>query len=221
MEIKPVTTVRHEQPDADLASAVTTLQVSQASTSQEVDYAHASFVTSRYLAKKPKSSFALHLQGLLSEKLGMSEKATSSFEKAVQALEAEYEVDESPEVERQYVIANLSLGRARLASEDYMGSVAALDGALGLLPTLADEADPQGSVLRVQCLLLKALSTFFADDAATSLSLFEEAQSTLAEMTDEAGSKFRNQATLLVAQVLYSLGGEEQQAEAERQLLDK
>lgn len=147
-----------------------------------------------------------------------------SFQRAVQSLEAEYEVSESADVERQYIIANASLGRARLAVKEYDGALIALDGALGLLPSDTSSHDSEAHILRSQCLLLKALAYFLKGEAEASLQAFDEAQTVLQTLTPTDSNQIKrlqNQATLMLAQVLYGLGGDDQRAEAERQLLDK
>ena len=147
----------------------------------------------------------------------------TSLAQAVQLLEAEYELSESEEVERRYVIANASLGRARLAARQYEASITALDAALALLSDASGGQDDQATELKAQCLLVKGLDAYFLEDLEGSLQCFEDATAALDGRTDSTGrlQTLRNQCTLLLAGVLYGLGGDDQRAEAERQLLEK
>lgn len=147
----------------------------------------------------------------------------ASLEQAVQLLEAEYELSESEEVERRYIIANASLGRARLGARQYEASIAALDAALALLSDDTSERDDPAVELKAQCLLVKGLDAYFLEDLERSVQSFEEARAALDGRTDSTGrlQVLKNQCTLLLAGVLYGLGGDEQRAEAERLLLEK
>lgn len=211
------------QPDADLASATNAFDASRKLTSKDL-FIRPRFLTTRYLQQKPATSAAAsHLDGLLCERLERKEEAVTSLEQAVQLLEAEYELNESEEVERRYIIANASLGRARLAVGQYEASITALDAALALLSDDSNGQDDQGTELRAQCLLVKGLDAYFLEDLEGSLKCFEDALAALDGRTDSTGrlQALKNQCTLLLAGVLYGLGGDEQRAEAERQLLEK
>jgi superkiller protein 3 len=179
---------------------------------EQDEFVRAYYLTHRYTTQKGTSAIAHQLQGLLAERLDMSEEAAASFSKAVQVLETEYETTESTEVEERYIIANSSLGRAYLACRRDEEAISALDAALGLLQ------DREASAQQVQCLLLKGLALHFKGDIEASLQAFEDAQSALQAAN---ASNLQGQSTLLLAKVLCSLGGEEQRSEAERQLLDK
>ena len=186
-------------------------------------YIRPQYLTTRYLAQLPKFPTALHLHGLLSERLDLKKEAIESLEKALHDLEAEYEDTESAIVERQYVITNISLGRVRLSLADYEGSRTALDTALSLLQPQTEYEDIIIAELRVQCLQSKALACYFVNDVENSLQCFDDARNTtiMSGSTSSRLSRLKDHGILLLAGVLYALGGEEQRAEAERQLLEK
>lgn len=188
------------------------------------------FQLSRYLSQGTPANItaasAYHLEGLLNERLGHYSTASGSFAKAAQLLEAEYEENESPEVEHDFVLANLSLARAKLANENYSSALQALESALGLLDSPAAGVNADTPILRVQALLLKALAYYWSDAIQDCLEAFEEAKNALQDVSADEESQYiknrlSNQTTILLARVLYCLGGEEQVAEAESQLLEK
>jgi superkiller protein 3 len=178
------------------------------------------FALSRYLACAPTDDTALHLHALFSERMGLLEEAEDSLISATSVLEQLYEKEETEVVERRYVIASLSLGRVRLARGDGAGAVAAHESALSLLQRSEDAPSTR---LRVRGLLCAGLAHFFSGDLERSLETFQEAQESL-DAAAEAGvavkSELRAQLALLLAQVLWSLGGEEQREEAKSQLLN-
>lgn len=172
------------------------------------------------------ASAAYHLHGLLSERLGYYEEAVTAFEEAVKLVEAEYEEDESTEVESKFVLANMSLARGRIANEEYSPALEALEAALGLLSAENASNEANFKILRTQCLLLRALANFWLGAVQECLEAFDEARSSLDEIPSDNEGESRKkrltmQVTLLLSRILYSLGGDEQVEEAERQLLDK
>lgn len=187
------------------------------------------FLVSRYLrqssdsASSPSAVAASHLHGLLSERLELFPEAVTTMAQAVAGLEAAYEQTESAETERQYIIASISLSRARLAAGGYDLAIESVETAIGLLPE-ATEADAETSLLRAQAQLVKALASHFAQDAETSLQAFDEAKQALEHVqvdNDDRIGRLKTQTTLLLAGVLYSMGGEDQLAAAESQLLER
>ena len=181
------------------------------------------YLATRYLARNPASTTALHLRGLLAERLDLMPEAVKCFEKSAQGLEAEYELRETAIIEQQYIIANSSLGRARLPLDDNDGALRPLEAVLGLLQVESTRTEElESSLLSVQGMLTKALALHFANEAQDSLQCFEKVQKALQAMQGDKHKilRLRTQATLLLARILYALGGQEQQAEAGRQLLD-
>ena len=91
------------------------------------------FALSRYLARRPNDVTALHLYGLLLERVGDLNGAGEALELAASQLEELYELDESSEVEGRFVIAQTNLGRVRLSRGDNEGALAAFEAGLSLL----------------------------------------------------------------------------------------
>ncbi|GAA5925404.1 SKI complex subunit tetratricopeptide repeat protein SKI3 [Sporobolomyces koalae] len=138
------------------------------------------FALTRYLAQRPTDHNALHLNALVLEQVGDLESASVSFEKAASILEELYEVDESPAVEGQYVIAQTNLGRVRLASRNYEGAIEAFDAALSLLDLEASGSaggltQEQSLLLYTECKIGSALAQFSLDEPETAKELLERA----------------------------------------------
>jgi superkiller protein 3 len=153
--------------------------------------------------------------------MGLLEEAEGSLVSATTALEQEYEKEESKDVERRFVIASLSLGRVRLALQDVTGAISAYDSALSLMQR--SSRDEQMTKLRIQGLLGAGLAYFFSGDFERSLETFQEAQESLDAAAEEGvavKSELRGRLALLLAQTLWSMGGEEQREEAKSQLLN-
>lgn len=162
-------------------------------------------------------------------------EASASLSSAVSGLEAAYEATESPETERQYIIASISLARARLAAGQYAEAIEGIETAVGLLPDTISNGygkDTEATVLKVQACLIRALADHFSDETEASLEAFEEARTVLevgststptpeGDTLDPRLAHLKTQTTLLLAGVLYSLGGKDQLAEAESQLLER
>lgn len=199
-------------PDADLSFATTAFEhFSVSRVDATTSLSPAFFAVSRVL-QRDASPTVLHLHALLAERLGQLDDASASLEKAAELLEARYEEDESPEVEARYVMASANLGRVRLAMGDYKGATEAFETVLSLRPAqTADDVD----AVRVQALMGIGLAKFFDDDLEGSLTSF---QTLLDELPAE--SVHRPRATLLLARVLWALGGDEQRQEARQVLFD-
>lgn len=187
---------------------------------------HPQFLVSRFKASHTTSATAAHLHGLLSEQLDQYSLAVKSFSHAVTTLEAEYEISESAEVERRYILANISLARSRLATEDYEGVVSAVEAAEALLgEDDVQDLEEEVMILLTQCRLLKALACHFQGDIEMCLELFEGSATTLAEYADTHGSpsdavqSLKAQATILHAKALYASDDAAHKEAAEKLLL--
>lgn len=142
------------------------------------------FALTRYLSQHPTSHHALHLSALILEQVGDLTSASEAFEKAASVIEELYEVDESPRVEGQFVIAQTNLGRVRLALKNYEGASEAFEAALSLLNVEDDgTAAGEGGLTKEQSLLLftecklgSALSQLWLGDAETAKRTLEEAR---------------------------------------------
>jgi len=119
-------------------------------------------------------------------------------------------------VERQFIIANATVARLRLAVRDYEGALGAFQSALGLLP---DEEDGDGErdvkVLKSQCLFGSGLASFKLGELDAALENFEAA---LVAADDDL--VIRGHVTVLLAQTLWATGTEEGREAAKTQLLD-
>jgi len=129
-------------------------------------------------------------------------------------LEAAYEETEDAAVERQFIIANATVARLRLAVRDYEGALRAFESALGLLPEEVDGEDDV-KVLKSQCLFGSGLASFKLGALDTALENFEAA---LVAGGDDL--VIRGHVTVLLAQTLWATGTEEGREAAQTQLLD-
>lgn len=169
------------------------------------------FVLNRYCLERPNDESALHLLGLVCERIGHHDLAVELVAKAISILEAKYEESEDPAIEKQFTIANANLGRLRVASGDFMGAVESLETALGLI---GDGDDTESRVLRTQCYSVIGLSKFECADLNGAMESFRLA-------LDSAGDDLTmvGHVSVLLAQALWSLGGGEAQESAKSQLL--
>ncbi|KAI0268796.1 TPR-like protein [Gloeopeniophorella convolvens] len=168
------------------------------------------FTLDRYLKRRPDDASALHLFGLVCERIGHIELGIERISHAIAVLEVEYEESEDPMIERQFVIANTTVARLRLAAQDYDGAMNSFQTALGLL-----SEDEESKVLRCQCLFGLGLASFKLGTLDTAIENFEAA---LAAAGDEL--HMRGHATVLLAQTLWATGSEEGQEAAKAQLLE-
>lgn len=171
------------------------------------------FVLDRYCKGRPDDATALHLFGLVCERLGQSTYGVELIGRAISILEAAYEETEDPTIERHFTIANSNMARLRLALQDYQGSLESFESALGLLAE--DDNEPKTRILRTQAQFGSGLANFKLGDLETALGLFEAA-------LESAGDDLvlRGQVTVLLAQTLWALNTEEFRETAKAQLLD-
>ena len=218
-----------ETPEADIAYASrafekyrSSVPSSSASTSSEIStplptaaeaLSGPLFAITRYLAQRPSDHDALHLHALILEQVGDLASASVSFEKAASSLEELYEVDESPAVEGQYVIAQTNLGRVRLASKNYEGAIEAFDAAMSLL-NLESQAAEEGGLtkeqtilLYTQCKLGSALAQVWLEDLDEAKEILERAVEDL-EM-QEGGDHYRNHLAAALARVHWAESDED------------
>lgn len=158
------------------------------------------FAITRYLSSRPDDPTALHLNALILEQVGDLEAASESLEKAATVLESLYEVDESSEVEAQFVIAQTNLGRVRMAREQYEEALEAFEAALSLLDlergdTAGDEGltKAQTILLFIECKLGSGFAHHWLGDSSAAESVLEGA------FEDLEGVETVNKAALAVA----------------------
>lgn len=170
------------------------------------------FALDRYLKQRPDDASALHMSGLVCERIGHIEHAIERTDHAISVLEAAYEEAEDPIVERHYIVANTTAARLRLAMRDYEGALNSYQTALGLLP---EEGEGEEKVLRSQCLFGSGLASFKLGALDAALENFEAALVTAAD-----DLHMRGHVTVLLAQTMWAIGTEEGREAAKTQLLD-
>ena len=169
------------------------------------------FVLDRYCQERPNDESALHLFSLVCERVGHYDLAVELITQAISILEAKYEESEDPVIEKQFTIANTNLGRLRVASGDFEGALESLETALGLI---GDDDSAESCVLRTQSYLVTGLSRFKSGDLNGAMESFQLALDSAGEDLTMGGH-----VSVLLAQALWSLGGDEAQESAKSQLL--
>jgi superkiller protein 3 len=169
-------------------------------------------VLDRYIKQRPSDSTALHLFSLVCELLDQPDVATRYISRAIMLLEAEYEATEDAIVERHYTIANLNLGRLRLASGEYGEALLPYETVLGLL---AENDTEEGLRLRTQAHLGSGLANFHLGQLENAVSDLENAIQLVGN-----NANIRRQLTVLLAKFLWAIGSEELRENATTQLLE-
>ena len=139
----------------------------------------------------------------------MMDEAVESFERAVAILDEEFEATESSEIEQRYSMALCNLGRARLASGQYQGSLEAF--------TSCWELEPAIPALRVQCKLGQGLARFWLGQIDESLETF---QASLNEAENSGEEGVKEEITVLLSRTLWNLGGDDAKEMAKTHLLE-
>lgn len=169
------------------------------------------FALTRYLASRPTDVSALHLNGLLLERVGDLATACESFERAATLLEELYEVDESAEVEAQFVIAQTNLGRVRLANLNYEGALGSFDAAFSLLVDIGGGGvksgltQAQSLLLLTECRLGSGLAQYFLGNSDAAIEALEAGL----EDIEEAGGTRRAELDVALGKVHWSRGNED------------
>lgn len=169
------------------------------------------FVLDRYCRERPYDESALHLLGLVCERIGHYDLAVELVAKAISILEAKYEESEDPAIEKQFTIANINLGRLRVANGDFVGALEFLETALGLI---GDDDSTESRVLRTQSHFVAGLSKFECGDLDGAIESFRLALGSAGDDLAMVGH-----ISVLLARALWSLGGDEAQEYAKSQLL--
>ena len=168
------------------------------------------FALKKYIHRRPSDSAASQLYALICERLKLTSEAMAALETAAHLLEAEFEATESEKTERQYVLSLCNLGRLRLSAAAYDTATEAYENCLELI---SERTDDEARRLRVQCLLGKAISSFWLNDIEDSLAQFEQCL----EVCDE---KETEEVTVLLARTLWGLGGEDARETAKSHLME-
>lgn len=165
----------------------------------------------RYCRCRPNEESGLHLLALVCEKLGHLSFAETLVERSLAILETVYEETEDPEVERRYAIANATLGRLKLSQGDIAGSLTSFESVLGLLM----EEDGSVDILRVQVHLGFGLAYFMQGDLDLAIRSLEDG------LLHAGGNlALRGQITIVLAQVIWSIGTAEYKETAKSRVLE-
>lgn len=169
------------------------------------------FLIERYCACQPDDATGLHLFALICEGLGHVTFGENLVSRAIAILEVAYEELEETEVENQYIIANLTLGRLRLSLGDYQGAISSFESAMGLL-----QGENQNLVenLHYQSCLGSGLAHFMANELEIAISVFQEAQ------TVTNNTLLKGKINVLLAQTMWAAGADDHKAIAKVQLLE-
>lgn len=163
------------------------------------------FALRRYVIQRPNDSVAVHLYGMICERLGLVNDAVSAFETATQLLEEEFEATESTAIEIRYSIALANLGRARLAVKAYD---TALEAYTNCWELISGSQDSQVLTLRVQVKVGQALAQCWLEDTDACLTLFQEA---LDEAEGSGVAGLKEEVAVLLARTLWGMGADGQE----------
>ncbi|KZT27982.1 TPR-like protein [Neolentinus lepideus HHB14362 ss-1] len=170
------------------------------------------FVLDRFCRRCPEDIHGLHLMSLVCEHIGHIALGLEKTEQAIAILEKAYEESEDPVIEQQFIIANTTLGRLRLAGHDYSGAVESFETVTNLL---SGDEQPATRVLLVQAMFGAGLASFKLGDVGRAQGLLEEAWHASTEDVF-----LKAQVSVLLAQVLWGTGTVESQETAKSRLLE-
>ncbi|KAG0210738.1 Superkiller protein 3 [Mortierella sp. GBA30] len=170
------------------------------------------FALSKYLEQRPRDVAAWNLLGLMRERFLQQEGASECFLMAVRILnEEEGENSDSDNYRRRKMMLHHNLARTLLSIGDYAGAVEAYEISLEL-----EGAEACPSVVRTCKHLGAGLALYYAGELERSLGMFEMA---LGETEQVEGMEMsRDDVVVLLSQVLWALGGDEQRAVAKDEL---
>lgn len=167
----------------------------------------------RFCRRNPHNAHALHLFGLVCERIGHTELAVVQVNQAISLLEAAYEESEDPQIERQFAIAHTNMGRLRLSLGDYEGAKESFNTVTGLL----GEAPGEGTTLLLtQSYLGSGLANYKLGAAQDAVESFE-----LALTAAEGNVQLRGQAVVLLSQTLWALNEKDGRETVKAQLLQR
>ncbi|GJE96722.1 TPR-like protein [Phanerochaete sordida] len=169
------------------------------------------FVLDRFCRRQPEDANALHLFGLICERVGHSELAIRAIGDAIALLEAAYEESEDPQIEQQFAIAHTNMGRLRLSLGDYEAALESFATVTGLL---AEAENSVATVLLTQSHLGSGIANYKAGAMQEAV---ESLESATAAVGDSA--QLRGHAVVLLSQALWALGTDEGREAAKTQLL--
>ncbi|KAI0633616.1 TPR-like protein [Trametes polyzona] len=213
------TTLTATVPEADLEYATRLFNTINKSTStsrsaSQEAFLPGFFVLDRFCKQRPQDAAALHLFGLVCERIGHLQLGIDLIGRAITVLEAAYEESEDPVIERQFTIAHTNVARLRLSTGDFAGALESYQVATGLLPEQPGEEDAEAKVLLAQCQFGSGLAHFKLGELVEALALFEAA---LVSAADKPA--IRGHVIVLLAQTLWAIGTDEAKESAKTQLL--
>ncbi|KAI0674837.1 TPR-like protein [Trametes maxima] len=210
------TTLTATAPEADLEYATRLFtQINESTKSRSGSreaFLPAFYVLDRYCKQRPQDASALHLFGLVCERIGHVSVGIDLLGRAITLLEAAYEETEDTAIERQFTIAHTNAARLRLSAADFEGALESYQVATGLLPEQPEDAE--GRVLLAQCQFGSGLANFKLGQLAEALGLFEASMVTAADHP-----VIRGHVVVLLAQTLWAIGTDEAKESAKTQLL--
>ncbi|KAF9451265.1 protein prenylyltransferase [Macrolepiota fuliginosa MF-IS2] len=213
------TSLTSSLPDIDAEYAIRVFYESRTPkrrTETQVDLIPCFFALDRYCSRRPNDASGLHLFALICEKIGHIDLAVSLVSRAIGILEAAYEESENETVERQFTIANTTLGRLLLSTGEYDRSLESFQTVLGLLSGGEDTPIVKETrILRVQAHLGLALGHFMLQNYQSSLNASQEALNIAGD-----DLTIKGQIMVLFTQTLWALGTEEMREAAKSQLLE-
>ncbi|KAK3827007.1 MAG: hypothetical protein J3R72DRAFT_496527 [Linnemannia gamsii] len=173
------------------------------------------FALSKYLDQRPRDVAGWNLLGLIRERFLQPEGAAECFLTAIRIMNEEEtegtEASLNDEHRRRKMMLHHNVARAFLAMQDYVGAVEAYEISLEL-----EGPDAVPSVVRTCKHLGAGLALYYAGELERSLAMFEVA---LGETEQIAGmEQSRDDVVVLLSQVLWALGGDEQRAAAKDEL---
>ncbi|KAI6044690.1 superkiller protein 3 [Pisolithus marmoratus] len=171
-----------------------------------------------YAKQRQDDARALHLLGLICERLEGLEQGAEWIRRATTLLEVAYEDTEDSLIERQFTIAHTNLARLKIGLHDYTGALESFDIALGLLPeqlTVDREREPEIGMLRVQVLFGSGLAHFKLGDFQSAMARFQAALDATVD-----NHVLRGHVTVLLAQCMWAVGTDELRESAKALLLD-
>lgn len=168
----------------------------------------------RYCKRQPDDPGALHLFALICERLNQVDLALDLVTRSITLLEKLYEETEDEATEERYALANGTLGRLRLASQDYSGAVEAFSSCLSLWAV--DSPNTRDKVMRAHAQFGSGLAHFKLGELESALEMFE---TSLEELTPDM-IVVKGHVVILLAQTLWALGSQEARETARSQLLE-
>lgn len=172
------------------------------------------FVLDRYCKQRPRDESALHLFGLICERVGHIELGMEAINRSIELLDAAYEETEDPLIARQFTIAHINMARLRLSVQDYNGVLESYEVAMGLLPK--ESPDEIERKLLCQAQVVYGLANVKLGLMEEALASFELA---LSNVADDA--TLRSHIVVMLAQTLWAAGTDEFKESAKAQLLQR